>query len=78
MSHHMTTICQSVCSHTSLSVPLVLKGNLVGIYFAFFTHTQGPYSFGHLKFKAIQEFSRYLKNKFKTVLTTSVLSIAIN
>ena len=35
------------------------------------TPIQGPYTSGHLKFKA---FQGYLKKKFKTVLTTYVLS----
>ena len=36
---------------------------------------QGLYTPGHLKFKAIQD---YLKKKFKIVLTTYVLLIAVN
>ena len=39
---------------------------------------EGPYTSGYLKFKAIQDFTRLLKKKSKTVLTTYVLLSAVN
>ena len=41
-------------------------------------HHKGPYTSEHLKFKAIQDFSRLFEKIFKTVLMTSVLLIAVN
>ena len=60
--------CESYIQHITDHV--VRLGHTHSYY-----HMQGPYTSGHLKFKAMQDFSGLFEKQFKTVLTTYVLLI---